>query len=255
MFIFLFLFFSMLLLCSFFSLKELFQVKNSVTTSLLFYGQSDKKKIMWLSRLEIGAAQIRSLTKIAPKSTVLMCEQKPYLVWFSCQHKSYLVSGYEHLSDMWLSSLEIGAARSSFAPLQKLCRNHCSYVWTESLSGMVFVPAQKLSGIRVWTPIRYVTLVFRDRGGAEQLRSLTKIVPKSLFLCVNRIPIWYGFRASTKAIWYSGNIALAGLGIALFILLHCRHSCLKAVSVWPSPNGEMRHVRKWIMITTKYGSR
>ena len=33
---FLFLFFSMLLLCSFFRLKELFQVKNGVTTLLLF---------------------------------------------------------------------------------------------------------------------------------------------------------------------------------------------------------------------------
>ena len=37
MFMFLFLFFSMLLLCSFFRLKELFQVKNGVTTSLLFF--------------------------------------------------------------------------------------------------------------------------------------------------------------------------------------------------------------------------
>ena len=34
---FLFLFFSMLLLCSFFRLKELFQVKNGVTMSLLFF--------------------------------------------------------------------------------------------------------------------------------------------------------------------------------------------------------------------------
>ena len=33
---FLFLFFCMLLLCSFFRLKELFQVKNGVTTLLLF---------------------------------------------------------------------------------------------------------------------------------------------------------------------------------------------------------------------------
>ena len=37
MFLFLFLFFSMLLLCSFFRLKELFQVKNGLTTSLLFF--------------------------------------------------------------------------------------------------------------------------------------------------------------------------------------------------------------------------
>ena len=33
------LFFSMLLLCSFFRLKELFQVKNGLTTSLLFLRQ------------------------------------------------------------------------------------------------------------------------------------------------------------------------------------------------------------------------
>ena len=43
------LFFSMLLLCSFFRLKELFQVKNGLTTSLLFFkakrlGRSDDAK-------------------------------------------------------------------------------------------------------------------------------------------------------------------------------------------------------------------
>ena len=42
MFMFLFLFFSMLLLCSFFRLKELFQVKNGVTTSLLFFWKCQK---------------------------------------------------------------------------------------------------------------------------------------------------------------------------------------------------------------------
>ena len=36
MFLFLLLFFSMLLICSFFRLKELFQVKNGLTTSLPF---------------------------------------------------------------------------------------------------------------------------------------------------------------------------------------------------------------------------
>ena len=49
------------------------------------------KKIMLLSPLEIGAAQLRSVTEIAPKSPFLMCEQKPYLVWFSRRRKSYLV--------------------------------------------------------------------------------------------------------------------------------------------------------------------
>ena len=68
---------------------------------------------------------------------------------FSCQHKSYAIL-YEHLSNMWLSSLEIGAA---------------------------------------------------------QLRSVTEIAPKTPFLCVNRSPIWYGFRAGTKAIRYSVYLA------------------------------------------------
>ena len=52
MFMFLFLFFSVLLLRSFFRLKELFQVKNGLTTSLLFFffenaknlGRSDDSK-------------------------------------------------------------------------------------------------------------------------------------------------------------------------------------------------------------------
>ena len=50
------LFFSMLLLCSFFRLKELFQAKNGLTTSLLFFlenaknlGWSEKKKRMALN--------------------------------------------------------------------------------------------------------------------------------------------------------------------------------------------------------------
>ena len=63
-----------------------------------------------------------------------------------------------------------------FAPLQKQRRNHRSYVWTEALSGMVFVPAQKLSGI-IWTPLRYVTLHFRDRRSTASLcyRNLAEI--------------------------------------------------------------------------------
>ena len=58
------------------------------------------------------------------------------------------------------------SARRSFAPLSILRQNHRFYVWTVALPGMVFVPAQKLSGSIVWTPIRYVILQFRDRSGA-----------------------------------------------------------------------------------------
>ena len=44
---FLFLFFSMLLLCSFFRLKELFQVKNGVTMSLLSFFSENAKNLGW----------------------------------------------------------------------------------------------------------------------------------------------------------------------------------------------------------------
>ena len=47
MFMFLFLFFSVLLLCSFFRLKELFQVKNGVTMSLLFFKNMPKIWVGW----------------------------------------------------------------------------------------------------------------------------------------------------------------------------------------------------------------
>ena len=52
MFMFLFLFFSMLLLCSFFRLKELFQVKNGVTMSLLFFLKMPK---IWVSQMTVNA--------------------------------------------------------------------------------------------------------------------------------------------------------------------------------------------------------
>ena len=54
----------------------------------------------------------------------------------------------QNLSDVLRSTSR--SAQSSFAPLQKSRQNHRSYVWTEALSGMVFVPAQQLHGI-VWS--------------------------------------------------------------------------------------------------------
>ena len=61
MFMFLFLFFSMLLLCSFFRLKELFQVKNGVTTSFLFFLKMPK---IWVGRTTVnGEKQEDGLTE------------------------------------------------------------------------------------------------------------------------------------------------------------------------------------------------
>ena len=52
MFLFLFLFFSMLLLSSFFRLKELFQEKNGLTTSLLFFFFKMPK--IWVGRTALN---------------------------------------------------------------------------------------------------------------------------------------------------------------------------------------------------------
>ena len=57
------------------------------------------------------------------------------------------------------------------------------------------------------TPIQYVTLYFRDQRGASSLpyRNRAALSP---FLCVSRSPIRYDFRAGTKSIRYSVDIAL-----------------------------------------------
>ena len=49
---------------------------------------------IWLSTLEIGAAQLRFVTPLLrnrDEITVFMFEQKPYPVWLSCMRKSYPV--------------------------------------------------------------------------------------------------------------------------------------------------------------------
>ena len=49
----------------------------------------------------------------------------------------------QNLSDMWRYTFEIGEAS-----LRQISRqNHRPCLWTEALSGMSFVAAQKLSGI------------------------------------------------------------------------------------------------------------
>ena len=51
-------------------------------------------------------------------------------------------------SPIWLSTLEIDRRGSAlFRYRNRPGIEHCSYVWTEFLSGMVFVPARELSGI------------------------------------------------------------------------------------------------------------
>ena len=80
------------------------------------------------------------------------------------------------------------SARHSFVPRW----NHRSYEWTEALSGMVFAPAQKLSNSIVWTPIRYVTLQFRDRRGATSLCYRNRAEITVLYVCEQKpYPVWF----------------------------------------------------------------
>ena len=54
MFLFLFLFFSMLLLCSFFRLNELFQIKNGLTKSFLFFLKTPN---IWVGRKTLNGGK------------------------------------------------------------------------------------------------------------------------------------------------------------------------------------------------------
>ena len=47
---------------------------------------------------------------------------------------------------------------------------------------------------------------------AGQLRSVTEIAPKSLFLCVNKSPIRYGFRVGAKPLG-GGTLHMKGVGM------------------------------------------
>ena len=64
---------------------------------------------------------------------------------------------------------------------------------------------------KVRIPVHTATKYQKPMGyimiSEAQLRSVTKIAPKSRLLCVSRSPIRYGFRVSARAIQYGVNIA------------------------------------------------
>ena len=91
-------------------------------------------------------------------------------------------------------TLQFGDRRgsASLPLLNILRRNHRSlYVWTEALPGMVFTPAQKLSGSIVWTPIRYVTLQFGDRRGTASLCYRNRTVITVLMCEQKPYAVWF----------------------------------------------------------------
>ena len=69
-----FVFFSMLLLHSFFRLKELFQVKNAVTTSLLFFLLKMPK--IWVGRTTVNGEKKRGWANIKKKKQANKTKQR-----------------------------------------------------------------------------------------------------------------------------------------------------------------------------------
>ena len=67
-------FFSMLLLCSFFRLKELFQVKNAVTTSLLFFLLKMPK--IWVGRTTVKGEKKRGWANTKKKKQANKTKQR-----------------------------------------------------------------------------------------------------------------------------------------------------------------------------------
>ena len=91
MFMFLFLFFSVLLLCSFFRLKELFQVKNGVTMSLLFLKKCQKFGSVGRRRKKRGWPNlVLCLTKFV--DTLLQPISKSQKSYLSLKNRTFLVS-------------------------------------------------------------------------------------------------------------------------------------------------------------------
>ena len=82
--------------------------------------------------------------------------------------------------------------------------------------------------IRGTKPIRYVTLHFRDRCGARNFFPYRYRAEITQLLCVNRNPIWYGFRPDARALQYSCvDIPSNGLKMALNLT-----SGLNLITIW-----------------------
>ena len=66
---------------------------------------------MWLFSLEIGGTQLPAVAEIAPKSPFICVNRSPIRYGFRDDMKSYLIWCEHPSRDMWLSTLEMGAAQ------------------------------------------------------------------------------------------------------------------------------------------------
>ena len=161
---------------------------------------------MWLFSLEIGGTQLPDVAEIAPKSRFLCVNRSPIWYGFCAGAKAIWCS--VNLSDTWLSTLEIGAARRSFPPLQKWRQNHRSYVWTEALSGKAFVTTWKAIWYSVNLSDSHTWLSTLEIGAARR-----SFPPLQKWRQNHRSYVWTealsgkAFVTTWKAIWYSVNLS------------------------------------------------
>ena len=83
--------------------------------------------------------------------------------------------------------------------------------------------------------------------GGAQFRSVTEIAPKSPFLCVNRSPIRYGFRAGAKAIRHGVNKAQHSPKISRLVVPHFSSGIVeraKRERAWKSPHARKGDTRR-----------
>ena len=91
-------------------------------------------------------------------------------------------------------------------------------MWSQALCAMVFVPAQKLSSI-AWTPIRYVTLHFRDQRGATSLRYRNRAKIWTAFVCEQKpYALWFSCRRGSYAVWCKNSRTLFCKPLAITLL-------------------------------------
>ena len=130
--------------------------------------------------LENSTAQHRCVTEIALKSSFLCVKRSP--IWYGFRAGAKAIR--HSVNTYSICDFTLEKAWRSIASLQKSRWNHRSYAWTDALSGMVFVPAQELSGVvRTWLNSWVVLLfVWKFRRSHDKLflfiSSMLKITPE-----------------------------------------------------------------------------
>jgi len=85
------------------------------------------------------------------------------------------------------------------------------YMLTSDLTSLVppqfshWLQVRKVGTVIIIIIIIFIIIIILVEISLAQLRKVTEIAPKSLFLCVNRRAFRYGFSVGSKAIWFHGG--------------------------------------------------